>query len=49
MSVGSNGDRTEIALNIPNVSKLLGRACALIKLGVYSTKVGTIVLDLSPG
>ena len=49
MSVASNGDRTEIALNMPNVSKLLGRACALIKVGVYSTKVGTVVLDLSPG
>ena len=47
--VTSNGDRTEIALNIPNISKLLGRACALIKVGVYSTKVGTVVLDLSPG
>ena len=48
-SVTSNGDRTEIALNIPNISKFLGRACALNKAGVYSTKVGTVVLDLSPG
>ena len=48
-SVTSNRNITEIALNIPNISKLLGRACALIKVGVYSTKVGTIVLDLSPG
>ena len=48
-SVTSNGDRTEIALNIPNISKFLGRACALNKVGVYSTKVGRVVLDLSPG
>ena len=48
-SVTSNEDRTEIALNIPNISKLLGQACALIKVGVYSTKVGTVLLDLSPG
>lgn len=48
-SVTSNRNRTEIALNIPNISKLLGRACSLIKVGVYSTKVGTVVLDLSPG
>ena len=48
-SVTSNGDRPEIALNIPNISKLLGRACAFIKVGVYSTKVGTVVLDLLSG
>ena len=48
-SVTNNRNRTEIVLNIPNISKLLGRACALIKVGVYSTKVGTVVLDLSPG
>ena len=48
-TVFSNGDRTEIALNIPNISKFLGRACALNKVGVYSTKVGRVVLDLSPG
>ena len=48
-SVTSNGDRTEIALNIPNIRELLGRACTLIKVDVYCTKVGTVVLDLSPG
>ena len=48
-SVTSNGDRTEIAVNVPNSSKLLGQACALIKVGVYSTKVRTVVLDLSLG
>ena len=48
-SVTSNVDRSEIALNIPNISELLGRACALIKVGVYSTKVGTVVLELSSG
>ena len=48
-SVPSNRNRTEIALNIPNISKLLGWACALIKVGAYSTKAGTVVLDLPPG
>ena len=48
-SVTSDGDRTEIALNIPDISKRLGRACTLIKVGVFSTKVETVMLDLSPG
>ena len=48
-SVPSNRNRTEIALNIPNISKLLGWVCALIKVGMYSTKVVTVVLDLPPG